>query len=311
MAVTEQSSGIGYDATTADKYNGPSNPDPTAPGFWDPAVTVWNPTVSPPTFLRPKPGWINRQIHFDQVNDSPMAATAPATNNYTTNHFLADLQGLDIGTAACPERLIPDPCANDTKCFDSPTDSDVASDGQVHGLRSCSDGDWLYQRDPDTLFAWEENGFLAALTPLANAFVGHGREDLFIQLMEVLHKHWQTAAGAGASADECKLTPTTSCTKDGASTYEPLLSTIFSSDLMTGLNSLTNIAKGLSIPTCTAIDAAKHTCTTPGPTENGIQVLAAAARALVDPAVAKGVRPRRTAPGRRPRRATTARPTRR
>jgi hypothetical protein len=285
VSVTEQSSGIGLHLTgTApdDTYNGPSNPDPAAPGFWDPLATVWNPTTTPPTYLRPKPAWIHRQIEFDLVKDSPTSSG----KNYLTNNFLQGLQGLDVGTTACPERLIPDPCKTDAHCFDSAADNDVASDGMVHGLRSCQDGDWLYQRDPDTLFEWEENGFLTALAPLANAFVSHGREDLFIQLMEVLNKHWQTAAGAAASADECKLTPTTSCTKDGADTYEPILTAIFGSDLLTGLNNLANIAKGMNIPTCSAIDPVKHTCTTPGPTQTGIQVLAAATRSLVDPALA-------------------------
>ncbi len=294
VAVTEASSQIGLHpaATTAmpsptpdDTYNGPSNMDPAAPGFWDPGPTVWNPTVTPPTLLRPKPGWINRQIEFDLVNDSPM--TGP---NHTTNQFLDGLQGLDIGTSVCPERLIPDPCASDTKCFDSMADNDVAADGMVHGLRSCADGDWLYQRDPDTLFTLEKNDFLAALAPLATAFASHGREDLFVQLMEVLHKHWQTAAGAAASPSECKLGivggKTVNCSKDGADTYEPLLTTIFASDLLTGLNNIASVAQGINVPTCAAIDATKHTCKTPGPTENGIGVLAAATRALVDPTTA-------------------------
>lgn len=287
VSVTEQSSGIGLHLTAAaadDTYNGPSNMDPAAPGFWDPLATVWNPTATPPTLLRPKPGWINRQIHFDLVNDSPTSTG----KNYTTNNFLTGLQGLDIGTSACPERLIPDPCKGNPNsiCFDNASDNDVAADGMVHGLRSCPAGDWLYQRDQDTLFTWEENGFLTALQPLATAFVNHKREDLFIQLMEVLHKHWQTAAGAAASADECKLTPTANCSKDGADTYEPILTAIFGSDLMTGLNSLANIAKGITIATCSQIDPVKHTCTTPGPSESGLQALAATTRALVDPTAA-------------------------
>jgi hypothetical protein len=290
VSVTEQSSQIGLhpaptmatqNPTPDDTYNGPMNADPAAPGFWDPLVTIWNPTATPPTLLRPKPGWLDRLIHFDLVNDSPMSGP-----DFQTNRFISELQGNQVGTVVCPERLITDPCANDAKCFDRAADNDVASDGMVHGLRACPDGDWLYQRDPDTLFSLEENGFLTALQPLAKAFASHHREDLFIQLMETLHKHWQTAAGALTSSDECKLTPTTSCTKDGASTYEPLLASIFSSDLLTGLNNITSIAQTVNVPICTAIDPAKHTCTTPGTPLNGIQVLAAATRNLVDPAVA-------------------------
>jgi hypothetical protein len=287
VGVTEASSGIGLHGSISapdDTYNATMNADPTAPGFWDPQTTVWNPNATPATYLRPKPGWLSRLIHFDIVNDSPMSGGT----NYQTNRFITDLQGNQVGTTVCPERVIADPCANSTTCFDRMADNDVASDGMVHGLRMCSDGDWLFQRDNDVLFNLEENGFVAALTPLATAFANHHREDLFIQLMETLHKHWQTSAGAAAATDECKLTPSTNCTKDGASTYEPILSAIFGSDLFPGLNNLASIAKGLTIPTCSAVDPAKHTCTTPGPSMNGIQVLAALLRNISDPNVAKG-----------------------
>jgi hypothetical protein len=294
VGVNEQSSGIGLELDGGipdEKYNDtPSaSTGPAAPGFWDPTATVWNPFASPPTLIRPKPGWLNRLAGFDLVHDSTMAATPPATNNYLTNHFIYDLQGTNIGTTACPERLIADPCAKDANCFDRQVDNDVATDGMVHGLRACQDGQWLYQRDTDSFFLTEENGFLDALTPLAKAFANHGREDLFIQVMETLHKHWQTAAGAAATptgASECKLTPTTSCSKDGADTYEPLLAKIFDSDLFTALNKITNVAAGTTIPTCSGVDPKTHQCTAPGTTD-GISLLAQATRGLVDPKVAQ------------------------
>jgi hypothetical protein len=294
VAVNEQSSGIGVhlgpDGGPDDTYN--DTPDastgPAAPGFWDSQGTMWNSFTTPPTGFRPKPGWLNRLAGFDLVHDSTMPATPPATNDYLTNHFIMDLQGTNIGTSVCPERVIDDPCATDPNCFDQASDRDVASDGKVHGLRSCQNGQWLYQRDTDSFFLTEEAGFLDALTPLATAFANHGREDLFVQVMETLHKHWQTAGGAAASPTgpaECTLTPSTTCTKDGASTYEPLLTKIFSSDLFTALNKITNIAAGMSVPTCSAVNPTTHMCTTPGSLD-GIGVLASAARAFVDPALA-------------------------
>jgi hypothetical protein len=292
--MNEQSSGIGLhrgpDGGPDDTYNDSASAltGPAAPGFWDPGGTMWNSFATPPTYFRPKPGWLNRLAGFDLVHDSTMPATPPATNNYLTNHFIMDLQGTNIGTAVCPERIIADPCATDPNCFDRAQDSDVASDGKVHGLRSCQDGQWLYQRDADSFFLTEEAGFLDALTPLATAFANHGREDLFVQVMETLHKHWQTAAGAAAAstgAAECTLTPSTSCTKDGADTYEPLLAKIFSSDLFTAINKITGIAAGMTVQTCGAVNAATHTCTSPGSID-GIGLLASAARAFVDPSVA-------------------------
>jgi hypothetical protein len=296
VGVLEQSSGIGFHSTTVtmngatcsplggnadDTYNDPSNP--VQPGFWDPQNTT-------KTF-RPKPGWLSRLIMFDQGSDSPKGMGP----NCITNTFLSELQGMQIGTSVCPTRVIPDPCFAsgkvDTACYDTnASDADVAPSNNIT-LRSCADGDWLAQRDTDVLFELEANGFVQAVTPLAKAFVSHGREDLFAQLMEVIHKHWQTAAGAAAAPDECKLSTdasgkTVNCSKDGTDTYEPLLTTIFTSDLLTALNNVTSVAQGISVATCSAIDAAKHTCKTPGPTENGISVLAAATRALADPAVA-------------------------
>jgi hypothetical protein len=296
VGVLEQSSGIGFHSTTTttqtgttctplggtpdDTYNDPNNVD--QPGFWDAASTK---------VFRPKPAWLSRLIMFDQANDSPKGMGS----NCITNTFLSDLQGLDVGTAVCPPRVIPDPCFAggkvDPACYETnAADADVAATDDVT-LRNCADGDWLAQRDTDVLFELEANGFIDAVKPLANAFVSHAREDLFAQLMEVVHKHWQTAAGAAASAGECKLTTdgagkTTTCSKDGADTYEPLLTTIFTSDLLTALNSITNIAQGINIPTCSAIDPVAHTCMTPGPTWSGIGVLAAATRAMVDPALA-------------------------
>ena len=105
VGINEQSSGIGLEmdggllgpAAPDDKYN--DSPDastgPTAPGYWDPVGTVWNPYAAPPTLLRPKPGWLNRLAGFDLVNDSAMPdGTPPPTNNYVTNRTsIADLQG--------------------------------------------------------------------------------------------------------------------------------------------------------------------------------------------------------------------------
>jgi hypothetical protein len=282
VGLIENSSYIGYDSSNADMYNGA---DLTQPGFWD--------TSGSKTF-RPKPGWLDRLVFFDQVNDSPK----PGDPNYNTNHFLTDLQGMQIGSAICPERIIPDPCKGSSTCGDAP---DIASDGNVHGLRNCPAADWLFQRDQDATFVWEDLGFYNAITPLVTAFATaknpttgqpRHREDLFIALMEVLHKHWQTAQG---TADECTLyqtganppagppTPVPTCTKDGADTYEPLLAQIFSSDMLTALHDTVKILQGMSIPTCTKTDPKTFACTTAGPAEDGVTVLANATDALISP----------------------------
>ena len=274
VSTIEQSSGIGYDPSNADAYNGP---DVTKPGFWDLATSA--------TF-RPKPAFLNRLVFFDVVNDSPTASG----KTYLTNHFLVDLDGATFGSSTCPERVIPDPCNGDSSCGDA-ADADVASDGMVHGLRACAANEWLYQRDGDATFVWEDYGFLQALTPLVTAFTTapnpttgqpRRREDLLIELFEVMNKHWQSAQG---TADECLegTSPPAQCAKDGADTYEPLLSLILSSDMVPAVHDFLTTIEGIGIPTCATMDPATHLCTAAGPALNGISVVANATRALLDP----------------------------
>jgi hypothetical protein len=282
VGVIENSSGIGFDGTAGGDTN--NGPDLTKPGFWD--------TNASQTF-RPKPGWLNRLVFFDLANDSPTATG----KNYLTNHFLTDLQGPNIGSSVCPERVIPDPCNNNSDCGSNAAAS-VAADGNVHGLRNCPNGDWLFQRDQDATMVWEDYGFYAAITPLVSAFATAAnpvtgkprhREDLFIGLMEALHKHWQSSKG---TADECLLGvdatgKKVTCTQDGADSYEPLMAQIFASDMLTALHDLVKIVAGISVPTCTASDPSTHACTKLGPAQDGITVLANATDALINPDRAK------------------------
>jgi hypothetical protein len=278
VGLIENSSYIGYSSSNADAYNGA---DVTTPGFWD--------TSGSQTF-RPKPGWLDRLVFFDLANDSP----TPGGANYNTNHFLSDLQGTQIGTSICPERIIPDPCVSSSTCKGAP---DIASDGNVHGLRACPAGDWLFQRDQDATFVWEDYGFYSAITPLVSAFAvannpttgkPRHREDLFIALMNALNKHWQSGQG---TANECTLqiSPPINCTKDGADSYEPLLAQMFSSDLLPAMHDMVQILEKIQVPTCAATDPTTHLCTKAGTAEDGVTVLANATNALINPTVAAAV----------------------
>jgi hypothetical protein len=105
-------------------------------------------------------------------------------------------------------------------------------------------------------------------------------------MMDIVHKHWQDAAG---TADECLLgvDPNTgapvTCSKDGADSYEPLLAQIFFSDMLMAAHDVVNVVKGITIPTCAKADPTTHLCSQAGPTLDGISVLANSTRALVDP----------------------------
>ena len=238
-------------------------------GFWD--------APSSQT-LRPEPTFLNRLMFFDLKNDSPN----PGDPDYTTNHFLADMSGDQVGSSVCPERIIPDPCTsgNSLGCSGDSTFASVDSDGNVHGLRSCQASELLYPRDVDTIFTWEDFGFYKAVSPLLTAFANHGREDLFIELMEVMHRHWADAAG---DPEECKLSSDPNakyktCSKDGVVTYEPLLSEMFSTDILPALHDLTKTLEGITIQHCDG--------TNPCVPMDGISALAQSLRALLNPDLA-------------------------
>jgi hypothetical protein len=235
-------------------------------GFWDgPTGTKFEPT----------PQWLNRLVFFDLLNDSPN----PTDKNYLTNHFINDLQGqFFTGTTLCQERVIDDP---------SPSSPDALPDKKVHGLRTCKDGDWFVQRDKDALFVFEDFGFYNAIRPVVWSFVKHKREDLFIQMMAIVNKHFQDANG---TASECRLGLDASgnsipCTKDGVVTYEPIVAGLLGSDLMQSLHDITKMIQGLTINHCTQVDPGTHACTVVQPMK-GIDLLAETTRAAVDPDLA-------------------------
>jgi hypothetical protein len=254
---------LGIGASTVDVVQTSSGLE----GFFDP------PTA---TTFRPMPKWLNRLVFFDLRNDSPKQGDP----NYLTNRFIGDLQGEHFaGTTMCQERVIDDPQTGA---------ADTLPDKKVHGLRKCNDGDWFIDRDRDAMFVFEDFGFLNAISPIVKVFVNHKREDLFIQMMEVVHAHWQDDKG---TATECAVGRDGSgaiipCSKDGAVTYEPVLAGVLSSDVMQALHDITKTVAAVKVPHCSAIDAATHACTKVD-TITGITVLAESTRAMVDPDKAK------------------------
>jgi hypothetical protein len=237
-------------------------------GNW---TAFWDDSSS--TTLRPTPQFLDRQMFFDLANDSPNGSGP----NAMTNTFLNDLDGANIGTTVCPERIITDPY---------PNAPDASPDGLVHGLRTCQPSDTLYQRDNNTIFVWEDFSFYDSITPVLTAFANHKREDLFIALMEVLDRHW---ADQNATADECLLSsdpsmPYRQCSKDGLVTYEPLMVQQYLADILPALHDLSKTLQTMTVPHCDSIDAVTHSCTPT--TLTGISVLANGTRQLLDPKIA-------------------------
>lgn len=223
----------------------------------------WTPTGS--KTLAAKPAWLNRLVFFDLKND---------TTNATTNRFIKDLQGEFIGTSVCAERVINDPL---------PGALDAAPDGKIRGLRNCPDGQWLQQRGANTLFTWENFGFYDAVRPLLGAFVKNGREDLFLELSNSTYKHWP---GVEASQDECRLAGNKQCPRAGMNSYEPLIAEALAGDVLPALTELARALENLPITRCDAVNPTTKACTATTAV-SGIDVAAAATRALFDPDYAK------------------------
>jgi hypothetical protein len=224
--------------------------------------------------LTPTPRFLNRLVFFDTLNDSPN----PGELNYKTNRFIHDLAGDFIGSSVCPERVIDDPV---------PDAIDASPDGKIRGLRSCAQGQWLEQRNPNTIFALEQFGFYDSVKPLLRAFLKRGREDLFVKLSASTYKYYP---GKEATDAECRLPGNKTCPRDGLSSHEGLLVDALMSDLVPALHELVKMLDTMSIKTCASTDAT-GACTIAGTkTQTGVDILAQAARAALDPAYSKSIK---------------------
>ena len=219
--------------------------------------------------LTPTPNWLNRLVFFDTRND---------TKNPQTKTFIQDMQGDFMGSSVCPERVIDDPM---------PDAPDASPDGKVRGLRNCPAGQHLQERGKNTIFVWEHFGFYPAMRPLVGAFAKHGREDLFIELASTIYKHYP---GQDATPDECRLAGGKQCTRENMGSYEGLVVEAFATDVIPALGELAKALENMPVKTCTKVDAT-GACTADGvKTMTGIDVVAQAARAALDPEYAKSIK---------------------
>lgn len=209
---------------------------------------------------------ITRMVYFDLPHDG----TTGDTQNTKTRNFFRDIFD-PAETLVCPAAPFTD------------------TDGKTLNLRKCGTfQDTIRGRDEDALFPLEQFGFLEASKPLARAFQQNDSNLLFVKLFDVLHVHW---GSPGQSKDECDPTKPKSdarwCSQDGAVSYEALIADALDTDLFQTLHDSVKELSTIQIPHCDARDAAgKCTKTT---TRDGVQVLAEAVKALVDPARNKGL----------------------
>lgn len=227
-------------------------------GFWDPTTDGRDSRT-----VYPEPQFLNRQVFF-QIDPN---LVCDDTNKYTTPCVLKDLQGMHMPSSACAERSIPDPLAGDNTAVDNPPVGAV-----VDGLRTCQDGQWLDQRDANTLFALEYNHGYDAFAPLVEAFVNHDKDDLLVDVMDTLNTHWSVNGGVAAA--------------------EPALAEILKTDIVPSLGALAKVTNGMQIKRCVVdgSDPCQSVETVPA-----VRVLADGLRAMVDPVRAQqaGVKDRR------------------
>ncbi len=224
-------------------------------GFW---------TTSNSRDLRSKPQWLNRLVFFD--TEKPGSYTK-------TGDFIRDLQGKYIGASVCPTRTITDPVDD----WETPSDKKVK-------IPDCPSGDWLQQRNPDTIFVWEKLGFYDAIRPMVRVLAKYDQEDVFLEMLEILYKHMPNT---DVTTNECKMSGGRTCTKEGLVSYEPLLAEVFLSDLFPAISKLNASLNTVTVSQCEKADSRTGECTTLSKPLTAYDVLAQAVRAMVNPDYAK------------------------
>ncbi len=224
--------------------------------------------------LSPTPQALNRLVFFGATGSrfDPMPDADPFVTgkNATTEAFVSSL--LDpMSTVICPKRAVADP------------------KGQLGVLKladcSGSKGDLVRLRDKGVMFAWEHYNFYKGIAPLARAFDDHGADPLFLDAMDLLYRHWPTAA----HGPECikygswrKGAPDYNpkyCAESGLSRYEPILREAFKGDLLPALGALVKAVDSMSI-----VDTRNG-----GTTVQGLDLLHHLTVALFDPKYAASV----------------------
>lgn len=201
-----------------------------------------------------KPKGLNRLVFFDaEVAEadkkySDHSAILVDTKNKKTSNFIRDL--IDpAASAICPKK--------------------------PNGVNECKlFADTLRGRDSASIFLWELYGFYEGIGPVAEAFAKHGKNQLFIDLVEVLHRNWASPAhGPECNKTGDYKTNPKYCSEAGVVAYEPILIDVFRSDLIPALHDLSKrlIAQRIDSPRVK------------GKARDGVDVAASLVRSLFDP----------------------------
>lgn len=222
--------------------------------------------------LHPTPAAVNRLVFFgadsDQFGKLPDYDAANA-NSQTAKFLNALIE--PVGTVVCPKN--------------------------ANGVPHCADSSDLYRvRDPNTLFLWERLGFNDYLKPIVTAFADTAcdatrsqcntddmsGEQLFIDVVEVLHRHWAGKEhGAECSPSGSAATNPKYCSEAGANSYEPIAAEALRGDLMVALHEFAKVVTASKVTIARGPRA--------GQTLGGAEVMEQLTRILFDQDYARSV----------------------
>lgn len=204
---------------------------------------------------------LNRLVFFgaDTPNYAmPDLDPTRLTNNKTMADFIEGLQD-PIGSRVCAKNAT--------------------------GVNLCTSVDDLLRvRNPGTLFLWEHFGFADANRPVLGAFYDHEREDLFAEMIDVLHRHWADETHGPECSKTGSWDPKATdynrkwCSEDGVVRYEPMLAQQFKGDLIPSLHDLVKILQTQTIKSKRYRAANSF----PSVERRGIEVMASMTRTLFD-----------------------------
>jgi hypothetical protein len=251
--------------------------------------------------LTPAPQGLNRLVFFGAESpkfDPLFGGKMPdrdlnwnGTNKLTNDFIAASIDA--VSSVACPERLVTVP---------TPQPGDPGSLWLSDCALAGGDPNNLMRlRNKGIIFLWEKYDFYKAMAPLLKAFKAHSQGKLFLDSIEVLYRHWQTAEhgpecnnqgtfgdrpwqkfASDVDAAQHNVNPSYNpiyCNGSGLSRYEPILVEAFHSDL---LPALADLVDALDKETFTNDRAG-------GASMGGLDVLYEMTMALFDPDYAASI----------------------
>lgn len=259
------------------------------------------PVIDGKAALIATPRAFNRLVFFGAASDkydqyfpgSAMPDRDPLAGgaNGGTDEFIRNI--LDpVPTSSCPTRNVGGRNLQD--CSPNVTHQSGLLAGQPGRPE-----DVLRLRGQGVIFTWEMHNFYQGIAPLLKPFSDHGEGQLFVDMVEVLYRHWATDAQRG----ECNSNGTWRkgqpdynpyyCAGSGVSHYEPIMAeALETTDLLASLGELITVIDGMEIVDARAFNA--NTGTRQAETRKGLDIVHEIVVGLMDRdyAAAAGIKDR-------------------